>query len=266
MIPKVYITEWRQSAPWLQDIQVEQDLLLSRVLVELFNHPKIVNSLAFRGGTALYKLFINPPARYSEDLDFVQINSEPIGKIFDAVKETLYPLLGEPKWKLGNGRATLFYKFQAETVSSLTSKIKIEINTREHFSVHGYQLKNFSVNTRWFSGEAKIPSYHLNELMGTKMRALYQRKKGRDLFDLWIALKQKDFDSSQTVLAFVEYMKKEDKYISRSIFEKNLLEKLQSDFFANDITPLLSPSNEWKWDMRVAAEEIQDNVICLLSD
>ncbi len=79
MIPRDYIIEWRVEAPWVQDSQVEQDLVISRALVEIFSHPLLSRSLAFRGGTALYKLHIRPAARYSEDIDLVQIEAEPAG-------------------------------------------------------------------------------------------------------------------------------------------------------------------------------------------
>ncbi|MGH2469017.1 MAG: nucleotidyl transferase AbiEii/AbiGii toxin family protein [Chloroflexota bacterium] len=36
----------------------------------------------------------------------------------------------------------------------------------------------------WFTGSADVPTFALEELLGTKLRALYQRRKGRDLFDL----------------------------------------------------------------------------------
>jgi hypothetical protein len=63
VIPRDYITEWRSHAPWVQDFQVEQDLVISRALVTIFNHPLLAKSLAFRGGTALYKLHLKPAAR-----------------------------------------------------------------------------------------------------------------------------------------------------------------------------------------------------------
>ena len=72
MIPKIYITKWGEHVPWLFDMQLEQDLLISRALVELFSNPHISEALAFRGGTALYKLFLTPAPRYSEDIDLVQ--------------------------------------------------------------------------------------------------------------------------------------------------------------------------------------------------
>ncbi len=87
MIPRDYITEWRAQAPWVFDLQVEQDLVISRALVAIFSHPLLSKSLALRGGTALYKLYIKPPARYSEDIDLVQINAEPVGPLMGAMRD-----------------------------------------------------------------------------------------------------------------------------------------------------------------------------------
>ena len=97
MIPRDYITEWRAQAPWVDDFQVEQDLVISRALVAIFSHPLLSKSLAFRGGTALYKLHLKPPARYSEDIDLVQVDAEPAGPIMDAMRQVLNPWLGDPR-------------------------------------------------------------------------------------------------------------------------------------------------------------------------
>jgi predicted nucleotidyltransferase component of viral defense system len=99
VIPRDYITEWRAQVPWVQDIQVEQDLVICRALVELFSNPVIAKALAFRGGTALYKLYIKPPARYSEDIDLVQMTAEPAGPVMEAIRSVLDPWLGTPRWK-----------------------------------------------------------------------------------------------------------------------------------------------------------------------
>lgn len=104
MIPRDYITAWRPQAPWVQDFQVEQDLALSRALVEMFSHPVLADGLAFRGGTALHKLHLQPAARYSEDLDLVQVRPGPAGPIMKALRETLDPWLGTPGWKQTKGR------------------------------------------------------------------------------------------------------------------------------------------------------------------
>ena len=74
MIPYDNIIAWTTHAPWLTDAQVEQDLILSRALLAIYSDQELSNKLAFRGGTALHKLFINPAGRYSEDIDLVQID------------------------------------------------------------------------------------------------------------------------------------------------------------------------------------------------
>ena len=58
MIPQRYIEEWRGMAPWDLDPQIEQDLVIARTVVELFSDDLLKKSLAFRGGTALHKLYI----------------------------------------------------------------------------------------------------------------------------------------------------------------------------------------------------------------
>ena len=156
MIPRDYITEWRVEAPWVQDSQVEQDLVISRALVEIFSHPLLSKSLAFRGGTALYKLHIRPAARYSEDIDLVQIEAEPAGPVMEALREVLDPWLGKPNWKQGEGRVTFVYRFESEETPPLTLRLKVEINSREHFSVYGINAVPFSVASQWFEGSCTI--------------------------------------------------------------------------------------------------------------
>lgn len=81
MIPRAYITEWQQHAPWQFSEQVEQDLIISRALVKIYQDEFLASRLAFRGGTALYKLFMGQASRYSEDIDLVQIESGPVKEI-----------------------------------------------------------------------------------------------------------------------------------------------------------------------------------------
>ena len=183
MIPFDYITEWRAEAPWVEDAQVEQDLVISRALVEIFRHPSLANSVALRGGTALSKLHLRPPARYSEDIDLVQTTAEPAGPMMNAVRAVLEPWLGKAKWKQGEGRITFYFRFAAES-STVPLRLKVETNTREHFALYGLRKEPFAVASRWFTGAGDIQTYALDELLGTKLRALYQRKQARDLFDL----------------------------------------------------------------------------------
>lgn len=259
MIPRDYITEWRTQAPWVEDFQVEQDLVISRALVAIFNHPILRKSLAFRGGTALYKLHLRPAARYSEDIDLVQINAEPAGPIMSALREVLDPWLGKAQWKQTEGRVTFVYRFDSEDMPPLRLRLKVEINSREHFSVYGVTAVPFSVSSRWFVGDAEIHTYVLDELLGTKMRALYQRKKNRDLFDLAVALERGLVDPERIITAFSRYMEHGGQRVSRAEFERNMEAKLHDPQFSSDIGALLAPGFEW--DSAGAALRVHSQLI-----
>lgn len=261
MISKIYLDEWRQIAPWSDDRMVEQDLVISRLLIELFNHPEISNSFAFRGGTAIYKLFASQPVRYSEDIDLVQVKAEPIGESIKTIRNLIDPLLGKPKRDSSRKGFTLTYGISSEGGKE-NKKLKIEINTREHFSVYGLEKKEFNIQSRWFTGSTYMLTYQLDELIGTKLRAFYERDKGRDLFDLWFALQQPNFNVKKSVDAFVAYVKNENKNITRAMFEMNFFEKQASGSFSQDISPLLAP--DVIWDFEKAAKEVYEKFIPLL--
>lgn len=263
MIPRDFILEWREQAPWPQDFQVEQDLIISRALVEIYSNPVLHDALAFRGGTALYKLHLKPAARYSEDIDLVQTRAGAAGQMMDALRDVLNPWLGKPQWKQTDGRITFVYKINSEDAPPVPLRLKIETNTREHFSVFGLRKIPFAVDSRWFEGSCSVHTYELDELLGTKLRALYQRKQGRDLFDLAIALKHPAVDPQRVVAAFSEYMRREDKTVSRAQFEQNVFLKLRDHEFNADIGPLLA-LRENPWDTAGEAAVISSRLIELL--
>ena len=122
MIPQRYIQEWKEQAPWPTDAQVEQDLVIARALVELFSDKLINKSLAFRGGTALHKLYLQPQIRYSEDIDLVQINSEPIVAVLKRIREKLASFLGTKR---------TVNKFQDDTVENPPTEKQFLANMEE---------------------------------------------------------------------------------------------------------------------------------------
>lgn len=240
MIPLIYIIEWQRQVPWPTRLQVEQDLIITRALIEIYSDPVLQKSLAFRGGTALNKIILNPALRYSEDIDLVQITAGPIGPTLTRLKEVLNPWLGKPKnTDISAICATILYRVKSE--EGFTINLKIEINTREHFNVLGFHEYVFGGNSSWFSGTATIVSFKPEELMGTKLRAFYQRKKGRDLYDLHMALTTlSDLQHDKIILCFKEYMKQEGRSISKQDFLFNIEEKLNNKGFREDIIPLLA--------------------------
>jgi len=246
MIPQQYITEWSEIAPWKANEQVEQDLVICRALVELFSDEFITEKVAFRGGTALHKLFLEPQPRFSEDIDLVQISAEPIGSSIDKIRKLL-SFLGEPKIKQKDRNTTLIFNFESEMQPVQILKLKVEINCREHFSVFDLKKKTYKVNSLWFNGQCNITTYEFEELLGTKIRALYQRKKGRDLYDLFKALRLTDSLSKDKIIqVFLHYMKHEVTGIpSKASFLKNLEDKMKDPEFLGDTTALLRPDETY---------------------
>lgn len=145
MIPVDFIAEWRGQVEWVQSAQVEQDLVISRALVEIFRDDQLYRDLAFRGGTALYKLHLTSAPRYSEDIDLVQTTAEPIGPTLDRLRARLDTWLGQPGRSIKKGRVTLVYRFSSEGSEPLPLRLKIEINSQEHFSVLGLESRDFAV-------------------------------------------------------------------------------------------------------------------------
>jgi len=221
---------------------VEQDLIISRIVVALFSDPFLRAALIFRGGTALNKLCLSRPLRYSEDVDLVQREAGPIGPVFDRVRAVLSDFLGEsPARKQGPGVVNLVYRTLSEDVPPLSLRIKIEVNTREHFRVLPPVERSLCVKSRWFTGEARIPVYATEELLGTKLRALYQRRKGRDLFDLGAALRELAPDPAVIADTFQRYMAAQGQRVTQSDFIANLAAKLEHPGFTEDCVPLLKP-------------------------
>jgi predicted nucleotidyltransferase component of viral defense system len=260
MIPQAYITEWANQVPWQTNEQVEQDLVICRALVEIFSDELLAKSLAFRGGTALHKLYLNPQPRYSEDIDLVQITAEPFGPVVDRLRERL-AFLGDPVRKQKENNFTLHYRFESEFPPVQNLRLKVETNCREHFTVLGYQQFPFQVNSSWFTGACNITTYQLEELLGTKLRALYQPRKGRDLYDMYKALVQvPGMDKEALLQCYHAYMAfVVDEPPTQKIYLQNMEAKMQDDEFIGDIAALIRPAE--KYDQATAFELVRTELL-----
>lgn len=259
MIPIGMIEAWKASAPWSNNDFVEQDLILSRLLTALYSHEKIKQSLIFKGGTALHKLFLQKALRYSEDLDFDQISSEPIGALLDIIREAARDIFTEEaKYDRHEKMFILRYRYRAETPPNATMKVKIEINTRNHSLFQSLHQIHHKCESTWFLGSSDITTYTLEELLASKLKALYQRNKGRDLFDLIVAKElQPNF---KLVNALYEKMLESDKQtVKKDTFFENIQRKLHNTKFRGDIIPLIS--SDYNYDIDRAAQFVLDNYL-----
>jgi predicted nucleotidyltransferase component of viral defense system len=133
-------------------------------------------------------------------------------------------------------------------------RLKIEINTREHLNILGLKEIPYEVNNEWFSGQCNITGYEMEELLSTKLKALYQRKKGRDLFDMYWALTQLDIDAEKVIHCYNIHIKNAvDKPPTQKQFLVNMNEKMSDKEFLEDIRLVLKQGieydNEAAWEL-----------------
>lgn len=243
MIPRNFIEAWRQHAPWSALDMVEQDLILCKAITDIYNNDFLKSRLAFRGGTAIYKLWVHPPARYSEDLDFIQIRQEALKPTCDEIRKVLAWIDLKPAFKQKGDNFTFYFNYQSE--EGVNKKIKVEINCQEHLAVLGLKTKPFQFKNPFHTASASVTTYEMEELLASKLRALYQRRKGRDLFDLWYVFHTMHPDIEKVLKTFPAYMESSGKQVSSNVFLQNLKAKRNNGLFITDIQPLLDPGIEY---------------------
>lgn len=249
MIPRAYIIEWQKNARWQNNVQVEQDLVIEIALVQLFKSAFLQQRLAFRGGTALHKLYLKPQARYSEDIDLVQVKPGPIKPILQEIMRSVTILGKKREVRTAPHNVTARYSFATEIEPIVKVKLKLEINTREHFTALGWKQRSHSIDHSYYRDEALLTTYSPEELLGTKLRALYQRKKGRDLFDLYHAITSTDVDTDQLLAAYRKYMEySEGRPPTPKEFMLNMEEKMKDEGFRGDLLGLLHPEVVFNMD------------------
>ncbi len=241
MIPSQNIVAWSQSAPWAEQRQVEQDLIISRALVEIFSDPYLAKELRFRGGTALNKIHFPEPLRYSEDIDLVRTSAGPIGLILDRLRALLEPWLGPANFAQSQIAPKFRFRVPAEDGGDAPIRLKLEINTREIEAHDPVLMAPYTVENPWFAGATTIPTFSNEEMLATKFRALLQRDKGRDLYDLAHGLDVlKSLDDGRVVELLGQYLADGGLQITRAQAEHRMLGKLAKGNTLLDLRPLLS--------------------------
>lgn len=258
MISRAAIIEWNRLVPWPSVDQVEQDLVLSRLIVEIANDPLLADELVFRGGTCLHKVVLPKPFRYSEDLDYVRVSHGPIGPILDALRRIAD--------RLGMDMATDVRSFPKAKLrapfesGSGRMRVKVEINTYETSPARPRRRVPYRVDSSWWSGQADVLTFQTEELVATKLRAMFQRKKGRDLFDLWLALTVLSLDPAEIVACFDPY--RPEGYTSERAIE-GLREHLADPRFRADLAALVGDALAG-YDIDSAGALVADRLLAII--
>ena len=254
MIPMMHIIAWGKTVPWAELRQVEQDLVICRALVELFRDDFLREQVRFRGGTALNKLHFSKPLRYSEDIDLTRTTEGPVGPILDRIRAVLEPWMGHGHYDLGLIGPKLTFTMEAEDKnSSAPIRVKVETATRERTAYLGARAIRFETKNPWFTGAADITTFSKEEILATKLRALLQRDKGRDLLDLaYAAVEFEGLDCAKVVACFGKYLEAAGQAISRAEAEERMFDKLDDPSFLADVRPLLSADEAEKLEESTA--------------
>jgi predicted nucleotidyltransferase component of viral defense system len=265
--------------PWPTPAQVEQDLLLCRAMHAIFSDKFLASQVAMRGGTLLHKVHLAPAVRYSEDIDLVVIGERPEGHIKRALRRVLEDVLGSPQtsgWealKLTVRNATqrsrilrMIYSLPSIGSPGRQLAIQIETNVTERVSYRPIQKLPFAFPFRGEKIDTLISGYDIHEMLGTKMRALFQRKKGRDLFDLYWALAHARPPVNPAIIidSFLHYMKQEGTIALRGAFAEALRGQLENRGFCRDMEQLLR--NDIKYASGEAGQLVQKKLLDLLPE
>ncbi|MDR1354842.1 MAG: nucleotidyl transferase AbiEii/AbiGii toxin family protein [Propionibacteriaceae bacterium] len=226
------IAAWGITHPWASAEQVEQDLLLSRAICAIASHDYLGQELVFRGGTALHKLHLPRPLRYSEDLDYVRSTGGGIGQLTGALLDLGRDLGFDVRSKITE-HPKVYWRTTSQAGTPL--RIKVEVNTHERSPALPLINQPYQVESPWWTGQAEVQTFKLAELIATKIRALYQRSKGRDLFDMWLTLTATDLDPADVLAAFDPY--RPARYTSKAAVA-NLQAKLAAPDFRHDLDEL----------------------------
>ena len=246
----------QREVSWAELYQVEQDLLLCLAMRAIFSDRFLVKEVAMRGGTVLHKVHLAPAARYSEDIDLVAVGESPEEHIRKALMRVLRPILGKERssiWtalKLAVRNAAkpsrilrCVYEVPSVSEPGRFLRVEVEANVTERRPKYELQWLPFVFGFRGEAVSITLASFNIDEMLATKMRAMFQRKKGRDLFDLYWALTApaaQPLDLERVLVAFSHYMGAEGTYVPRSEFIAHLDECLADRAgFCTDMTDLL---------------------------
>lgn len=164
-----------------------------------------------------------------------------------SIARALTAWLGETVVKQKKHNNMLVFKVQTTDMDAGEIYLKVKINCKKHFSVFPMVRVPFAMNSLCFKGACEVLTYELAELAGTKLRAVYQRRKGRDLFDLWkIMSMYLELDKGKVIESYERNLGFMASHLpTYKEFVLNMDGKLQDEEFLMDTEMILGPQVEY---------------------
>lgn len=244
---------WADEQGIADETLAELDLRLTHA-IGLIATSDLGELLSFKGGTALNKLYFGSTARLSVDLDFNALGDErTVYRRCREVRESLIAVLeqsGALKQRHDYGVAgdRILFRYPAVSTGD-TRTYKVEISLTERFAVCGTVRRPLRVplTARPLDRvEITVNTVALVELIATKIRALHQRRKGRDVFDIWQAIHRVE-DTTLLRKLVLFYFACRGVSFDRRVFFETLGQKLRDRRFHDDLRVFLRPDTTFDW-------------------
>lgn len=230
MISRTELNERVQEWGLREDV-VEKDYVIGWLLWGIGSNPTLSASWAFKGGTCLKKCYLET-YRFSEDLDFTvlpagSLNPDEVVPIMQEVFDRIYDQAGidfrgrgpvfrmRPNSKSAEGRVYYRGPRNAPGVAS----IKLDLTEAEQV-VRPTMLKQIShPYTDQLPGAATVRCYSFEELFAEKLRAMGERSRPRDLYDIVNLFRRQDFRPHAELIRSVYVQKCESKGVDIFTFD-----------------------------------------------
>jgi len=190
----------------------------------------------------IYKFYLQKTARLSVDLDFNAIGSkEEVVAERNNVRDKIIELLkeqddGYAMKKKDTYEQTTIKLGYTPAFGPSKQYMKIEISNIERFHVLGKAIKEYNVPDS--KDRIMINTYTIEELIATKLRALYDRLKGRDIYDLYF-LSSFDFDKTLVRKLVLYYFYRSKKIFNSNLFFKNVTDKFKLGKYIDDVSTFI---------------------------
>jgi len=228
----------------------ELDYRLVYALQAIYADPFLRDRLCLKGGTALNKLYLPDQGRLSVDLDFNAVG--PRERVLQERTQISRAVMAALQQQDGGYDLTYRWRYEQATVyarflplsGAARQRLKVEISFVERFAILGRQKRPLLISP--LDEPLAINTYHLEELTSTKLRALYDRRKGRDMYDLFRIL-TRDLNRTAIRKMVLYYLYRANQVFHYPTFIANIEQKIARRGFHDDVQGLIRLGHTLDW-------------------
>ncbi|MGI0135157.1 MAG: nucleotidyl transferase AbiEii/AbiGii toxin family protein [Candidatus Micrarchaeaceae archaeon] len=204
-----------------------------------------LDSMIFKGGTALNKIYIKEGYRFSEDLDF-DFTGKSWPELFKVVTTKISGFEAlEARRIIGDRVAQVDFLYKTEWGKK--DRVRLDVNTRPYTkTVDPIQMRE-AMPQFTGSGVSSVQVYGIDDLLSRKMSALKDRAEGKDIFDVSNALGLADKKKLLKAIALIATGKGGAKeFLSETVKKVEGADYKRLRKLTNPYIPLKNRPPDWK--------------------